>query len=73
MRVLRLNETNFLISAPVFELFFAVNCLSHIVKRFPIEQAFDLVAICKSTYAMELMLEDTFVKITGHADIQRSR
>jgi hypothetical protein len=44
----------FLLRRHPYELLLAINCLLDPIERFPIEQAFDIVFVCKTTDAMKL-------------------
>jgi len=73
VRVERLDQRNLLRPPPALELLFAVDRLLNFVERFPVQQALYLILVREPFNSMELVLEDSFVQVAGHADIESSR
>jgi hypothetical protein len=67
------NERNLFRAAPAIQLRLASQSLMHIIIRFPIQRAGQVVCVSKSLKVMELVLKTPFVEIAAEADIQRAR
>lgn len=69
-----LSDQPFLLcSVPAFQLFFAVDCLVHIIERLVIHETMALIVLTKTVDQIVLMLPNTPMQVISHPDIQCPR
>ena len=73
MRIEEFDQRDFLRPPPAFELLFTVDRFLNVIERLPIQQTLDLIFVRESFDAVEFVLEDTFVQVACHADVEGSR
>jgi hypothetical protein len=73
VRIATHDQSDFLGTGPSFELLLTGEGLVHIIVGFSVQQADDFVAVGETFEVVELMLENTAVKISADADVKGAR
>jgi hypothetical protein len=69
MRVRGPDQLNLLLSPPSFKLLLTVDCLSHLIRRFPVKKSIDMVLAGKPTNGVLFVLINALFWTGGHANV----
>ena len=72
IRILLFNRTNLPGSSPFLDLFLPSDGVANVVMDFIVNQAVDLVLLCKAPNCVRLVLVDSAHKVTRHASVKRA-
>src|SRR5215475_7533331 len=72
-RIHFLNQRNFLLPTPTLNLLLPCNRVSHILESFKVHQPVDSILLCKPGDLAQLMLDNSAIKIIGHAHVKSPR